>query len=398
MTTTYARSNGTCSLTNLGLKAGYAVSETNTGVRRRKPKGAWINPTPYTFTRVEWRGAIGSARNIVGTPPPANGSCSTGQWYKGVVGTVPGDSLTRFDLANTFTPLLSDDTAKADDGLRNAALIAVRNKLKNAKVDLGIAFAERKATSKMVGDTAIRLARSFQHLKRGQTRRAMDELGISSRRGQPRGSNVPNKWLELQYGWDPLLSDVYGACESLAKKSKDDWRVTAKAVKSSKTELGGEYASYSSTWSIRKVVCEKSVFARIDCIPANELIISLASLGILNPLLVAWELVPYSFVVDWFLPIGSYLDSLDAMLGYTSRGYSSSLLTRTRWTTTGIGTRTWANGKVENSWTGSKYMVYLDRQVSTSVPIPTFPSFKDPRSLGHMANGLALLASAFGRR
>jgi hypothetical protein len=33
-------------------------------------------------------------------------------------------------------------------------------------------------------------------------------------------------------------------------------------------------------------------------------------LGLTNPLNVAWELVPFSFVVDWFIPIGSFFDGL----------------------------------------------------------------------------------------
>jgi hypothetical protein len=34
------------------------------------------------------------------------------------------------------------------------------------------------------------------------------------------------------------------------------------------------------------------------------------ALGLLDPLTVVWEIIPYSFVVDWFLPIGSYLENL----------------------------------------------------------------------------------------
>jgi hypothetical protein len=136
--------------------------------------------------------------------------------------------------------------------------------------------------------------------------------------------------------------------------------------------------------------------ARIDAVPENELLISLSSLGVLNPLEVGWELVPLSFVVDWAWPLGNWLDSLDAMLGYTCRGYSSSLFVEMEWTLTGV-SGTYGAKKIENDYRGSKRMVYLSREASTSVPLPTLPGFKDPRSLGHMANGLALLASAFGR-
>lgn len=391
---TYAASNKTSNKTNLGNRYAYQVIETSTGVRRRKPKGSWINPTNYTFTRVEWQACTGTARYM-----PSGYPNSLGQYYTGVVGVLSGEGITRFDLANTLNPVLSETSAKLDDGLRNVALIAARNKIKSGSVNLGVAYGERKKTAQHLGDTATRIANSFRNLKRGNVRKAMDELGVTSKKRAPRGGNVPQKWLELQYAWNPLLGEVYSSCESLANRNRDDWRVTAKATRSKPVEIFHEYQAYEAGWGYRGVRGRKSVYVRIDAVPENELLISLSSLGILNPLEVAWELVPLSFVVDWAWPIGNYLDSLDAMLGYTSRGYSSSLFVELEWTCTGIGTKTWSSGakKVENYWTGGKKMVYLDRQAGTSTPLPTVPGFKDPSSLGHMANGLALLASAFGR-
>jgi len=36
-----------------------------------------------------------------------------------------------------------------------------------------------------------------------------------------------------------------------------------------------------------------------------------------NPALVAWELVPFSFVADWFVPIGSWLTAIAPLIGIT---------------------------------------------------------------------------------
>lgn len=41
----------------------------------------------------------------------------------------------------------------------------------------------------------------------------------------------------------------------------------------------------------------------------------LNQLGLANPLATAWELVSYSFVVDWFVPIGPVLNALSARAG-----------------------------------------------------------------------------------
>lgn len=42
---------------------------------------------------------------------------------------------------------------------------------------------------------------------------------------------------------------------------------------------------------------------------------TLETFGFINPAEVAWELMPWSFVVDWFLPIGGWISSLTASTG-----------------------------------------------------------------------------------
>jgi hypothetical protein len=51
-------------------------------------------------------------------------------------------------------------------------------------------------------------------------------------------------------------------------------------------------------------------------------------LGLINPAVVAWELVPFSFLVDWFIPVGKFLDSWTDQLGYDIQ-YPFSTTTRT---------------------------------------------------------------------
>jgi hypothetical protein len=47
-------------------------------------------------------------------------------------------------------------------------------------------------------------------------------------------------------------------------------------------------------------------------------------LGLTNLPSVLWELVPWSFVVDWWVNVGGFIASLDDLLGVTvSRGFNS---------------------------------------------------------------------------
>lgn len=366
-----------------------SASESTVGTSRRKPKG-FIPATPYSLQFRSITYASGSCRSYHPSFP------DYGQWFTGVVGGGTGTSG-RFHSLDHFNEVLPEGDA-VDNGLSNQALIKARKALKSTDVNLGVAFAERNATARLVGDTATRLARSFRELRQGHIRNAMRVLGILSTRREPAGSSVPQRWLELQYGWKPLLSDVHGACDALSKRNKSDWSVTAKGSAKSTRSVVKNYASIPD-YGRGAARVENGAFCRIDALPDNDALISLASLGITNPLLIGWELVPLSFVVDWFLPIGSYLEGLDALLGYTKFSYSNSLLTKANWDGHGLGKLDTGNGfYIENSYTESKRIVFLTRSASADVPFPRFPRFKDPRSLEHMANGLSLLATAFGRR
>lgn len=55
--------------------------------------------------------------------------------------------------------------------------------------------------------------------------------------------------------------------------------------------------------------------AQLDTLNPNVLLAS--NLGLTNPAMVAWDLVPFSFVVDWFLPVGKFLNSFDSHYGFS---------------------------------------------------------------------------------
>lgn len=372
-----------------------SVYEYSTGVARRKPSGKWVPPTNYSlqYRRVDWpRGRTERSNPVIGKKPTI---------YDGLVGSGTVGTSACFNALNHFDSAMTEPSLLADPyGLGNAALIAARVKLKGMKVDLGTAFGERKQLARMLGDTATNLAKSFRSLRRGNVRGAMDALGISSKKREPRGSNIPKKWLELQYGWLPSVSDAYSVASRLESREAGDWRVTAKALRSREVEgefsISPVYSSPSSTQAcVVKAKAVHSAFVRIDALPANDLLHTLASLGVTNPLLVAWELTPLSFVVDWGWALGDWIESLDAMLGYSTATTSTSLLIRADWEDKGQSLVESSVRYTRNNYVGTKRMVGLKRVVSDGVPIPTLPRLKDPRSLGHMANGLALLTQAF---
>lgn len=129
-------------------------------------------------------------------------------------------------------------------------------------------------------------------------------------------------WLQYRYGIRPLVGDIVAVLDELSKDRRPH-RVTsrgnASAYRSSVESgvfgghpnilVGYEY-TYSDSYEVRTgMVVDKVVSVA-------------ASLGIqgANILALPWELLPYSFVADWFANVGDFLHSLVPLLTAEPKG------------------------------------------------------------------------------
>jgi hypothetical protein len=117
---------------------------------------------------------------------------------------------------------------------------------------------------------------------------------------------------------------------------------------------------------------------------------NLHQMGLINPLEVAWAVVPYSFVVDWFLPIGNVLEACTASYGVDFVDGYHGLKAEYRRSKRGPMGDTGASGlttvthEIKLKATGYK------RWKMTGFPQPR-PYFKDPFSSTHIVSALALI-------
>lgn len=347
--------------------------EDKSGAKAKRDATGWRNPTGYSLRHYSHHKVNGVLEYMHGT--------------------------TRIKRTGTFgdSPSVTPPNPTFPVGLRQRAEVGALLKLKDQKIDLGVAWGERAATAEMLADVASRVAKAYRAARKGNFRKAASELNCNWRKST-------SNWLELQYGWKPLLSDVYNATDALSSRTDPkDWRVTVKGVARDSSESYFQDPPSGQGFAHRGFVHEsvfQGCFVRLDYFPDNPFLIALTSLGLTNPLAIAWELTRLSFVVDWALPIGDWLSSLDASLGYTFVSGSRSELTRS--------TRSWDGnpylgqypyGKTIRADTkGFGKYVALDRVVYPSSPLPRPPVPKNPVGLKHMADGLSLLAQAFGGR
>lgn len=188
--------------------------------------------------------------------------------------------------------------------------------LSSIQSQLGADIGERKQAMNSMLARVGQLTKAARALRRGNVVEFVSSLGLytTNRKRSVRrtAADLGGVWLEFSYGWVPLVKDIYSAVQVLQKPWPN--RVI-------KGKAQGKYHLFQpwpySQWYVDTMTydwhlrCHLQTRVSVDnyyAWKANEL-------GLLNPLSIAWELVPFSFVVDWFVPIGNYLQGLTDFVG-----------------------------------------------------------------------------------
>jgi hypothetical protein len=304
----------------------------------------------------------------------------------------PGNTNSRFALA-------------AEHFYRNA------RQLKD--IDLGVALAESKQTVGLIVNTVGTITRAYRQLRKGRINDVFNTLGLKKsshvpynlrgfggkrvtvdqhRRQMLRESRTSthmtdfaaSKWLELRYGWTPLLFDMYGAAEYLdylySQNSPD---VLIHGVYKWEGDVKSASSAYDASGTSMCVYRYDQFYNITDRTAFN-----MNKLGLTNPALIAWELVPFSFVVDWFLPVGDWIESFTSLNGLTRVGGS-----RTQFEVVEGECTINSYEFIHNAETKKVYMK-REHYPAPAIPLPRFDLFERLNGK-RVTDALALLWKAF---
>lgn len=210
---------------------------------------------------------------------------------------------------------------------------------------------------------------------------------------KPNGSLVSgaeNAWLSAMYGIIPIWFDFIGL-SAAAHRALQKPGAEVKALRT--ITMDGKLPSsifndFSATGSY-KYGAECQLVYRM----ADPHLNTLAALGFTNPFALWWELTPYSFVLDWLIPVGNMLEALtaDAGLDFVS-GYTNTKsfcdITVTRQPNSSSATGTFPKGRFRN--------VSQLRTIMVAAPI-TGLYVKSPFSAIHAISAIALLGQQLRR-
>lgn len=273
-----------------------------------------------------------------------------------------------------------------------ALLGKLREKVAGSGFNAGVMLGESSRAISMIGETATKLAKAYLLTKKGKVRQAAKVL-TGQDPGRVKGfkpsTATSSNWLQLQYGWLPLLADAKNGAEFLSHHFNVP--LTTTVVVQQTTKFGSFTSSSASNAKPTEV--RYLTRRRIKASLTEKNITALA--GLTDPLSVAWELVPYSFVVDWFIPIGNWLSARALSNAITGKFVVS---TKTECKVIGM-TLNQAN-HIGHCPEYRRTIGSFTRVISNSlsVPTPEFKTFSQVLSLKRALNGIALLHQAFSRK
>jgi hypothetical protein len=207
--------------------------------------------------------------------------------------------------------------------------------------------------------------------------------------------------LTYVYGIRPMLSTIYESIERLTDTLDMDLlcvrgRSRSDVSYAREFNLPSSVTSYQDTLAVREYQsqahkCEIKLVYKCPRLSA-------ATWTSLNPASIAWELTPYSFVVDWFFDVGSYLRNLETALLYRNEfkyGYVTRLsylegTVRNKKNSYYVGSGSGLNSCTQ-SWSAAGRKVRFARSRLTSSPTPEMPSFQADLGSARLLNAAALL-------
>lgn len=210
----------------------------------------------------------------------------------------------------------------AQTAMRNEAFSKFNGKVRKGASALGITVASWKQSRDMLQHRLGKVGRTIDlRTKRLEGNpRERRALQLDIKRDLRNGREpLANRILEVEFGWRPLFTDISKALSVAAQPIPQDYvKGVAKRnvtwTENDKSVIDSGFGHFRVTYGAVVSVTNPNAFL-------------LNQLGLLNPIGVAWDLIPWSFVVNMFLNVNQMIESLTNEVGLTVRDRS---ITETR--------------------------------------------------------------------
>ncbi len=148
----------------------------------------------------------------------------------------------------------------------------------------------------------------------------MGDLSNKQQRGIRKAKNFGDRWLEYHFGAEPLYQDIHSSLQTLSNTDFGSRTIEgASTARDRNTDRRFQYNADGTLQSteIIHTTNQYSIKQKMRIRVDNPNAFLANQFGVVNPLTVAWNLTPYSFVVDWFSNVSQCLNAMTDFVGLT---------------------------------------------------------------------------------
>lgn len=379
------------------VRSDIVVTERN---KEKEAKNIWRPPLPYTSSWLSDAVVTGSCilRSKPGTYHPRREVTTERLLWSGY----------NRDVWVTDTELAA---IKPGQTTIDASIIKARNTVAGRVAGFAESMAELRKTVASLGSAAKAVDQFLLYAVQRKWGKAARALGVSAadprakraaKKAQKAGGDMGSIFLAYAFGVSPIISDMVSLCVLLSGQ----WsiRVSGKAthlsvkdtVQSSVTLPGsGGYGMSFVLKGQQTLKREAGAFTRLDYEVDSTILRDFAAFGVSDVVQVGWAVTPYSWLVDFVLPVSEVLRSLTATIGLTFKGGSTTTFWSVDKAVRDIYPVANSTSYVVESYSASDALAVrreMNRTVHASEPNPVNLWLKDPFQAFQAAASMSLLA------
>lgn len=280
--------------------------------------------------------------------------------------------------------------SKAEKSATDQAASKLRLRLKDQTWNAATTFGELGETLSFFVGAAKDLRQTYRLAAKG------DLLGLSEfyrsydmhgRRRKPPYKRVADRWLQWRYAVRPLAADLQDVLTEFYRSGATP-RVSRSVGRGVEVTNNPNSSSWQTSWGVATLGGTATVTCRYVCTyTLKPALTSWKRLGLLNVPALLWELTPGSFLMDVVLPVGTWLNGLDADVGIEQVSTTKSVKFE-------IQEELYINGGRSTSTLREYY------RLPTEIPSQPLPAWRvsDHDLKNRVADVLALLTQTVKRR
>lgn len=266
-------------------------------------KSGYKQAKPHTLTT--------AYRRRLGTVISKTASCTRGARY---VGAYP-----------CTIPLVSDS-------VWNQTISQCYERFRSKTSDrssLGVTLLELDQSMAMIAKRSIELFRFGRRLVRGDLLGAARELRLAVvPKGASARKSFANNYLEYHFGWSPLVGDIYSSIDVLQSPLKDfhvragskapDQYMAIQPLRIVRSGASYPFPFYAEDEEWRRL-SSIGVKMGAEVGVTNPNLWLANQLGLINPAVLVYEKIPFSFIADWFFNVEQFLSQSTDFYGLSMK-------------------------------------------------------------------------------